>query len=233
MGCRLTADEIAGQVDRLVGNASLFGNVEFVWGDCEGGANPEGPCKDGSDCPGGTCVHEAHVLVHWQLASRDLLWWEWENQVIIPGNWRDDRINTYFIGNIYHPTEDNPTGLIGGMTLDPADQTDSDLIPWILIVDGGWTLDDGFVFSPSTLLGAEVPTHEMTHFLGRFTGQCFGQGAAERCYSDGEHVPEGHDNILAKGNLFSVLKLPGNMHDPSTEKGQIWSRISSGRWDKP
>lgn len=231
VGCRLTADEIREQMSALRGNQSLFGHVEFVWGKCEGGTNPGVPCASDDDCNDGACVHEAQVIIHWQLpfVGRTQYSNQWEEQVLNAANWTGEHINIYFTGNVWHPRY--PGQFTGGMNVDPQDATQHNVpLPYILINDGGDVLPSGFLYPPFVVILRRTMEHEVTHFLARFTNRTFGQDGTERHYDDEEHVPAGQENILSKDS-FHKLVIPGRLDQPGTEQHEIWERVRNGRWD--
>lgn len=130
------------------------------------------------------------------------------NQNMVSQHWNNDFLNIYFTGNV----EVN-SGAVWGATLDPGNSPGR---PFLIVNDGGFQTGIGHQ-SPIFRLTLR---HELAHYLLRNGGVS--------PYDTGEHVPSGSANILAKGNNPQRVMVV-----PSSDQGQITTRVQNGTWNLP
>ncbi len=225
MGCRLTRQEVIDHVRHLQTNAlNLYGgDVRFQWDE-----NPEA------------------VSHHWGSHMDRIRPNNVVDAMVAPYHWTAGAINIYFVGNMQGPDPITQKFLDRqvGFSFDPADAAAANppLRPYVAINDGGFRLWEGFtpLFSPEEMKGYNVILHEMTHFLGRLNNPR-GRTWEGRTYDDYEHASYGSDptqlpNILrppTEALVPAPLVIPGRIDRSNTEKGDIWTRIETGRWSEP
>ena len=210
-GSRLDYDEIRARVAHLQEHAQIFGpNVEFTWSQT---------------------IDE--VINDYLLYFRTWQWDDW-HQMTPAFYWDPGAINIYFTGNIVVDIND-PDGTLAA-TLDPLDVLGQNPAQaWILLNDGGLTLPEGFRgdLQPAMVTEYSTAEHEMEHYFARFTNRTFGNG--QRPYDAAEHAPLGSNNLLHADPVppANPLVIPGRSDQPNTEKYEIYTRITQGRWNQP
>jgi hypothetical protein len=123
------------------------------------------------------------------------------------GEWEPNHINIYFCGWMsLHPSTMEADA---GITVDPVAD-----YPFIVINDRGWNADSGYFVN----LIDHIFEHEMTHFFLRRTGI--------PPYDQGEHVPDGSQNILDEFPPHPLIL-------PTSEQAEAAARIRNGTWDNP
>ena len=218
-GCRMTGAEVTAFINALRANSGIYGgNTVFNW----------------TGVP---------VVVHDQLIpsgnrTQDEAWWTnpsylmWQNEYFDPNT-----VNIYFVGNVQPGGAANPREGYAA-TADPGTPGAFQHFPaFIYLNDGGYETPFGFLptDTPALVVSYHVLEHELTHYFGRFRNRQFPETGS--IYDAGEHdiaTPAPRNNILrANAPVPDPLVIPGSATTGSSEKREIWDRISAGLWNNP
>lgn len=239
-GCRLSDDEIRDRIHHLQNNAAtLYGaNVEFAW-------MPETPTE----------IHDQSLDDLPSIRYRSLNHIYDIIVIDVPNqgqnqHWESGSINIYFVGDIQDlgPLTPYPTFPATGKTLDPSDLNRAGaptILGIVILNDCGFDSASGFpnravtpgpiptvlAFDPAAVTTYNIIEHEMTHYLARFYFRCFPPTNPLDCYSTTEHSNQANNILKAGISPVPPLVLPGNVNDPSTERGEIWNRVLTQRWN--